>query len=84
MKQVPWLRRINQFTGSNENLENQLLQTYKSSDKNNTQVMKDEENFITLAKRGAVFSYEIHINKNLYFTRGKLVDFHHQRIGISG
>ena len=63
VKQNPWLRRINQFTGSNENLENQLLETYQTGDKNNTKVMKDEENFIKLAKHVAAFNYEIHINE---------------------
>jgi hypothetical protein len=56
VKQEPLLRRINKFTGGNENSENQLLETYQT-DKNNTRIMKDEENFINLAKRVAVFNY---------------------------
>lgn len=39
VKQEPWLRRINKFTGGNENSENQLLETYQT-DKNNTRIMK--------------------------------------------
>jgi hypothetical protein len=57
VKQEARQRRINQLTGSNENSQNQLLEAYLSGDKNNTLVMKDEPNFIALAKRVAVFNY---------------------------
>jgi len=49
---------IHPLLGSNENSQNQLLEAYLSGDKNNTTlVMKDEPNFIALAKRVAVFNY---------------------------
>jgi hypothetical protein len=57
VKQEAWQRRINQLTGSNENSENQLLEAYHTGDKNNVLVIQDEENFIALAKRVAVFDY---------------------------
>ena len=50
-------RRINQLTGSNENADNLLLQAYESGDKTNMLLIQDEENFMALAKRVAVFQY---------------------------
>jgi hypothetical protein len=55
--QEAWRRRINQLTGSNENYENQLLEPYRGGDKNNQLIIRDEENFISPAKRVAVFNH---------------------------
>ena len=57
IKQEAWQRRINQLTGSNENSENLLLEAYESGDKSNKLITEDEENFISLAKRVAVFNH---------------------------
>jgi hypothetical protein len=53
--QEAWQCRINQLTGSNENSENQLLEAYRAGDKSNKLLIQDEKNFISLAKRVAVF-----------------------------
>jgi hypothetical protein len=55
--QEAWQRRINQLSGSNENSENKLLEAYQSGDKNSKLIIDDEENFLSLAKRVAVFNY---------------------------
>ncbi len=52
-----WQRRINQLTGSNENFQNQLLEAYRTGNKSNKLIIQDEENFMSLAKRVAVFNH---------------------------
>ncbi len=57
IKQEALQRRINQLSGSNENSQNQLLEAYKVGNKNDELLIQDEANFISLAKRVAVFNY---------------------------
>lgn len=52
-----WQQRINQLTGSNQYSILQLLQAYQDNRENDALLIKDKENFISLAKRIAVLNH---------------------------